>query len=93
VDTTIGDGDANTGAAVTIDGITDDTGTASDDFITNDTTLVLNGSVELEDGDSLTVSFNGSDYTTANGLNVDATAGTWTLDVTDTELTDGTYTV
>ncbi|WP_458525809.1 retention module-containing protein, partial [Onishia taeanensis] len=93
VDTTIGDGDTNTGAAVTIDGITDDTGTASDDFITNDTTLVLNGSVELEDGDSLTVSFNGSDYTTANGLNVDATAGTWTLDVTDTELTDGTYTV
>ncbi|WP_458526220.1 Ig-like domain-containing protein, partial [Onishia taeanensis] len=93
VDTTIGDGDANTGAAVTIDGISDDTGTSRSDFVTHDTSLVLNGGVELADGDSLTVSFNGTDYTTANGLNVDATAGTWALDLTATELAEGTYTV
>ncbi|WP_192036903.1 retention module-containing protein [Halomonas sp. YLGW01] len=93
IDTTIGDGDTTNGAAVTIDGISDDTGTSRSDFVTNDTSLVLSGRVELADGDSLTVRFNGTDYTTANGLTLDATAGTWSLDLTDTELAEGSYPV
>ncbi|MCG9558318.1 Ig-like domain-containing protein [Vibrio kanaloae] len=83
VDTQIGtDNDAET-SAVSIDSITEDTADATD-FITSDNQLVISGSVELADGDSLTVNFNGTDYTTDNGLVI--ADGKWTLDVTGTTL-------
>ncbi|MCG7498344.1 Ig-like domain-containing protein, partial [Vibrio sp. Of7-15] len=92
IDTEIGtDGDDKT-SAVSIDGITEDRGESASDFITNDNTLVINGKVELATGDRLTVNFNGTDYTTDNGLVINAD-GTWTLDVTGTELADGSYDV
>uniref|UniRef100_A6VWE9 Hemolysin-type calcium-binding region n=1 Tax=Marinomonas sp. (strain MWYL1) TaxID=400668 RepID=A6VWE9_MARMS len=92
VDTQIGTDGDDTTAAVTIDSISDDTGTAGD-FITNDNTLTITGRVELADGDSLTVSFNGTDYTADDAALTIAEDGTWTLDVTGTELEDGDYSV
>ncbi|MCG9558317.1 Ig-like domain-containing protein [Vibrio kanaloae] len=53
--------------------------------------MVISGSVELADGDSLTVNFNGTDYTTDNGLVI--ADGKWTLDVTGTTLEDASYDV
>jgi len=90
IDTTAdNDGDTNT---VTIDSITSDTGTAGD-FITNDTQIVINGTVDLGDGNTLSISFDGTTYTTADPeLTVDG-SGNWTLDVTGTTLTDATYPV
>ncbi|MVB73264.1 hypothetical protein D6U90_02880 [Vibrio cholerae] len=91
MDTEIGtDGDDAT-KAVSIDSITEDTGSNTSDFITSDNQLVISGSVELAAGDSLTVNFNGTDYTTENGLSI--IDGKWTLDVTGTTLKDGTYQV
>ncbi|WP_413760054.1 Ig-like domain-containing protein, partial [Vibrio vulnificus] len=90
VDTEIGtDGDDAT-KAVSIDSITEDTADATD-FITSDNQLVISGSVDLAEGDSLTVNFNGTDYTTDNGLSI--ADGKWTLDVTGTTLADGSYDV
>ena len=91
VDTTAdNDGDTNT---VTIDSITNDTGTAGD-FITNDTQIVINGTVDLGDGNTLSISFDGTTYTAGTDpeLTVDG-SGNWTLDVTGTTLTDATYPV
>ncbi|MCA0781500.1 hypothetical protein KUO12_22680, partial [Vibrio vulnificus] len=90
VDTEIGtDGDDAT-KAVSIDSITEDTADATD-FITRDNQLVISGSVDLAEGDSLTVNFNGTDYTTDNGLSI--ADGKWTLDVTGTTLAYGSYDV
>ncbi|WP_188012178.1 Ig-like domain-containing protein [Vibrio vulnificus] len=47
--------------------------------------------MDLAEGDSLTVNFNGTDYTTDNGLSI--ADGKWTLDVTGTTLADGSYDV
>ncbi|MCL2912173.1 Ig-like domain-containing protein, partial [Shewanella corallii] len=90
IDTTAdNDGD---GVTVSITDITEDSG-IDGDFITNDQTLVISGQVDLGDNNTLTVNFNGKDYTVGDGfLTVDAN-GNWTLDVTDTELEDGTYMV
>ncbi|WP_188012170.1 Ig-like domain-containing protein [Vibrio vulnificus] len=75
---------------MSIDSITEDTADATD-FITSDNQLVISGSVDLAEGDSLTVNFNGTDYTTDNGLSI--ADGKWTLDVTGTTLADGSYDV
>jgi T1SS-143 domain-containing protein len=77
---------------LTIDSISDDTGTA--DFITNDTTLSIHGTVEPADRNSLTVTINGTTtYTVGDGfLSVDVT-GNWTLDLTATTLSAGSYLV
>ena len=83
------DTDGNT---VTFDSITDDTGTA-DDFITNDNTLLFQGTVDLDDGNSLSVTVGADTYTTADPrLTIDG-SGNWTLDLTGTTLLDGTYAV
>ncbi|MCL1136368.1 retention module-containing protein, partial [Shewanella hafniensis] len=83
------DGDGNT---VAITSITDDTGASGSDFITNDNTLVFNGTVDLGDDSTLAVTINGVVYTTANGLVIDA-SGNWSVDLTGTTLADGTYPV
>ncbi|MDP5147066.1 retention module-containing protein, partial [Shewanella sp. ULN5] len=83
------DGDGNT---VAITSITDDTGASGSDFITNDNTLVFNGTVDLGDNSTLAVTINGVVYTTANGLVIDA-SGNWSIDLTSTTLADGTYPV
>ncbi|HGS4653559.1 TPA: hypothetical protein ACMDOA_003684, partial [Vibrio cholerae] len=44
------DGDGNT---VAITGITEDTGSASNDFITKDNTLIFQGTVDLDDKSTL----------------------------------------
>ncbi|GIU03162.1 retention module-containing protein [Shewanella morhuae] len=90
VDTKIDqDGDGNT---VAITSITDDTGASGSDFITNDNTLMFNGTVDLGDDSTLAVTINGVVYTTANGLVIDA-SGNWSIDLTGTTLADGTYPV
>ncbi|EHC07095.1 type 1 secretion target domain protein [Shewanella baltica OS625] len=83
------DGDGNT---VAITSITDDTGASGSDFITNDNTLIFNGTVDLGDNSTLAVTINGVVYTTANGLVIDA-SGNWSIDLTGTTLADGTYPV
>ncbi|MCI2965504.1 Ig-like domain-containing protein, partial [Shewanella sp. N2AIL] len=72
--------------------ITDDTGASGSDFITNDNTLIFNGTVDLGDNSTLAVTINGVVYTTANGLVIDA-SGNWSIDLTGTTLADGTYPV
>ncbi|TCB78450.1 Ig-like domain-containing protein [Acinetobacter sp. ANC 4173] len=82
----------NDGQTVSFDSITDDTGTA-DDFITNDNSLLFKGTVDLGDGNSLSVTVGATTYTTADPrLTIDG-SGNWTLDLTDTTLLDGTYAV
>ncbi|ABI37464.1 putative outer membrane adhesin like protein [Shewanella sp. MR-4] len=83
------DGDGNT---VAITSITQDTGSSSSDFITNDNTLVFHGTVDLDDNSTLAVTINGNTYTVGNGLVIDA-QGNWSVDLTGTVLADGTYTV
>ncbi|WP_323911467.1 retention module-containing protein, partial [Aeromonas veronii] len=90
VDTKIDqDGDGNT---VAITGITQDTGSSGSDFITNDNTLVFRGTVDLGDNSTLVVTINGKDYTSGKGLVIDPN-GNWSVDLTGTELADGTYPV
>ena len=91
IDTTAdNDGDGNT---ITIESITVDSGVAGD-FITNDTNILIHGTVDLDDGNTLSVSFNGTTYTAGVDpeLTVDG-GGNWTLDATSTTLSDGTYPV
>ncbi|UFH59077.1 Ig-like domain-containing protein [Sulfurovum mangrovi] len=90
IDTTAdNDGDLNT---VSITGIEDDTGVSNSDFITNDTNIFIHGTVDLDDGNTLSVTFDGTTYTegTDPELSVDG-SGNWTLDVTGTTLADDTY--
>ncbi|WP_431025062.1 Ig-like domain-containing protein [Halomonas sp. H5] len=91
VDTTAdNDGDGET---VRILGITEDDGVDNADFITSDTTLLINGTVDLDDGNDFSVEFDGTVYTEADTeLTVNAD-GTWTLDLTATTLAEGSYTV
>ena len=92
VDTTAdNDTDGNT---VTIESIEVDTGASSTDFITNDTNILIHGTVDLDDGNTLSVTFNSNTYVlgTDPELTVDG-SGNWTLDVTGTTLTDNTYPV
>ncbi|PKM04346.1 MAG: hypothetical protein CVV16_05240, partial [Gammaproteobacteria bacterium HGW-Gammaproteobacteria-6] len=72
--------------AVDITSISDDSGTVGD-FVTNDNTLVFNGTTEP--GATVVVSLNGVEIGSAV---VDA-AGNWSLDYTDTELSDADYTL
>ncbi|MDY0194927.1 MAG: Ig-like domain-containing protein [Sulfurovaceae bacterium] len=91
IDTTAdNDGDGNT---ITIESITVDSGTVGD-LITNDTNILIHGTVDLDDGNTLSVSFNGITYTVGVDpeLTVDG-AGNWTLDVTGTTLMNGIYPV
>nr|WP_258191978.1 Ig-like domain-containing protein [Shewanella morhuae] len=53
---------------------------------------MFNGTVDLGDNSTLAVTINGVVYTTANGLVIDV-SGNWSIDLTDSELADGTYPV
>ncbi|QXO16444.1 Ig-like domain repeat protein [Vibrio ostreae] len=91
IDTTIdGNGDGQT---VTFDAISDDTGLPGN-FITSDNTLILQGTVDVNDDNVLSVNVDGTDYVHGVDpeLSIDA-SGNWTLDLTSSALADGTYTV
>ncbi|WP_269915926.1 beta strand repeat-containing protein [Alteromonas sp. PRIM-21] len=91
IDTTI-DGN-NNGQTVTFDSISNDSGVAGD-FITSDSTLIFNGTVDLGDNTTLTVTVDGTSYTfgTDPELTIDG-SGNWSLDLTGTTLPAGTYAV
>ncbi|NLY28068.1 MAG: type I secretion C-terminal target domain-containing protein, partial [Alcaligenaceae bacterium] len=90
IDTTA-DNNANS-STVAITSISDDTGTPGD-FTTNDQTLIINGTVDLADNNTLTVAANATTYTVGDGfLSVDG-SGNWTLDLSGTTLAAGTYPV
>ncbi len=74
-----------------ITGITDDTGPDTDDFKTNDNTLIINGQVKgtLGAGEGVEISLDG---TTWHSAVVDATGKAWSYDNTGNVLADGTYT-
>ena len=57
--------------------------------LTNDTTPTVTGTVTLGEGETLTVTIDGTTYTTANGLIIDGT--TWSVTLPTTA--DGTYPV
>ncbi|GGO78760.1 hypothetical protein GCM10011348_11470 [Marinobacterium nitratireducens] len=89
IDTAI-DADAD-GSTVSIDSITVDDGVDNADFITSDTSLLINGTLDLDDGTSLSVEFDGTTYTAADSeLSVDG-SGNWTLDLTASPLAEGSY--
>ena len=91
IDTSIDEN--NNGQTVTFDSISNDSGLAGD-FITSDSTLTLNGTVDLGDNTTLTVTVDGTDYTfgTDPELTIDG-SGNWNLDLTGTPLPAGTYAV
>ncbi|WP_199878791.1 beta strand repeat-containing protein, partial [Pseudoalteromonas sp. T1lg88] len=86
------DGNGN-GQTVTFDSISNDSGTDGD-FITSDTSLIFNGTIDLDDATTLTVSVGGTEYTfgTAPELTIDSN-GNWSLDLSGTPLAAGTYPV
>jgi hypothetical protein len=96
--------DANTGATVTVDAISEDTGVSSSDFITKDTGLVYSGSVTgfANNGDVVKVQITPAGGTTvtayATVTMTGANTGTWVLDKSaitpaNPALADGNYTV
>ncbi len=91
IDTSIDEN--NNGQTVTFDSISNDSGVAGD-FITSDSTLIFNGTVDLGDNTTLTVSVDGTSYTfgTDPELTIDG-SGNWNLDLTGTPLPAGTYAV
>ncbi|PWB12968.1 hypothetical protein DCO44_16555, partial [Acinetobacter sp. AM] len=83
----------NDGKTVTFDSITNDTGSSNSDFITNDNSLLFKGTVDLADGNSLSVKVGSTTYlATDPRLTVDG-SGNWTLDLTGSTLLDGSYAV
>ncbi|WP_333969586.1 beta strand repeat-containing protein [Alteromonas mediterranea] len=91
IDTSIDEN--NNGQTVTFDSISNDSGVAGD-FITSDSTLTFNGTVDLGDNTTLTVTVDGTSYTfgTDPELTIDG-SGNWSLDLTGTPLPAGTYAV
>ena len=91
IDTSIDEN--NNGQTVTFDSISNDSGVAGD-FITSDSTLIFNGTVDLGDNTTLTVIIDGTSYTfgTDSELTIDG-SGNWSLDLTGTTLPAGTYSV
>ncbi|MFU9047629.1 beta strand repeat-containing protein, partial [Acinetobacter tibetensis] len=84
----------NDGKTVTFDSITNDTGSSNSDFITNDNSLLFKGTVDLADGNALSVTVGATTYNTADPrLTIDPLTGAWTLDLTGTSLADGSYAV
>ncbi|WP_339760071.1 Ig-like domain-containing protein [uncultured Sulfitobacter sp.] len=84
------DGDGDT---VSITGISDDDGVDSSDYVTSDDTLVITGTFDLGDGNTLSVTFNGTTYVEGDPLlTIDPDTGDWTLDATGSPITaEGTY--
>jgi VCBS repeat-containing protein len=80
--------------SVSISAISSDSGDSTTDFITNDKTMVINGTYDALDTDVLTISFNGTDYTQSDA-ELTTSGDNWTLDVSATSpaLNNGTYTI
>ena len=91
IDTSIDEN--NNGQTVTFDSISNDSGVVGD-FITSDSTLIFNGTVDLGDNTTLTVTVDGTSYTfgTDPELTIDG-SGNWSLDLTGTTLPADTYAV
>ncbi|RKM80458.1 BapA/Bap/LapF family large adhesin [Alteromonas sp. BL110] len=91
IDTSIDEN--NNGQTVTFDSISNDSGVVGD-FVTSDSTLIFNGTVDLNDNTTLTVTVDGTSYTfgTDPELTIDG-SGNWSLDLTGTTLPAGTYAV
>ncbi|MDF1581324.1 MAG: Ig-like domain-containing protein, partial [Desulfuromonadales bacterium] len=78
---------------VTITGITDDSaGTSNADFITNDNTLIINGSFDSVDNAVLTVKLDGTTYTVGDGY-LSTASNIWTLNVESIALGEGNHSV
>ncbi|TQS86900.1 type I secretion C-terminal target domain-containing protein [Limnobaculum zhutongyuii] len=79
-------------AKIAITAITDDTGGSSTDFITNDNTLLISGTLDkaLQSDETVEVSLdNGTTWTRAGTV----TDSTWTVDLQSKVLADGDYTI
>jgi hypothetical protein len=78
---------AISGRVIAVTSISDDTGTNGGDFITNDTTLIIRGTSNADNGAHVAVKIDGNiiGYTTV-------TAGVWSYDHTSTPLA-GNYTL
>ncbi|MBK5143719.1 Ig-like domain repeat protein [Budviciaceae bacterium BWR-B9] len=79
-------------AKIAITAITDDTGGSSTDFITNDNTLLISGTLDkaLQSDEAVEVSLdNGTTWTRAGTV----TDSTWTVDLQSKVLADGDYTI
>jgi len=85
VDLSITNSGGNNGVLVSIDSITEDTGSSNSDFITNDTSLIISGSFDNVDGNSLSVTIGGALYTPT------ITGNAWNIDLQDTNLSDAGY--
>ncbi len=91
LDTTLDDGGDYGSDNVTIEGITTDTGVAGD-YITSDTTLVVNGTFNGELGNSVIVRLDDTVYdVNSPEFSVDAANNTWSLNLENTPLTEGVY--
>ncbi|MBW6512991.1 MAG: VCBS domain-containing protein, partial [Desulfuromonadaceae bacterium] len=78
---------------ITITGITDDSaGTSNADFITNDNTLIINGSFDSSDTDVLTVTLDSTPYTVGDGF-LSTAEDIWTLNVESIALGEGDHSV
>ncbi|MBV2194380.1 MAG: BapA prefix-like domain-containing protein, partial [Azonexus sp.] len=91
IDTTA-DNNAND-STVAITSVTDDTGTSATDFVTNDPTLEIRGTVDLADGNLLSVKVDSTTYTVGGGLLTVDGSGNWTLNLTGSPLSAGDHTV
>ena len=90
IDTTIdSDGD---GVTVSIDAMTDDTGSSDSDFISKDTTPVISGKYDAVDGDVTVTVTNAAGNAVAGTLSTDAANGTWTFTPTNA-LDEGGYSI
>ena len=77
-----------------VESITDDTGLNGADFITQDTTLIISGSMKDATNNTLAITIDGTTYTDADTELTVNNDGTWSLDLTDPskELnSDGNY--
>ena len=90
---------APTNATLAISAISDDTGTSTVDFITQDRTLTINGTVNNFDSSAhklLVQVINSANTVVTSEANVTVTNGTWTLNngaLNNGSLADGKYTI
>ncbi|MCG6294196.1 Ig-like domain-containing protein [Vibrio vulnificus] len=90
LDTTIdSDGD---NATVSIESMTDDTGSSASDFISNDVDATISGKYDAVDGDVTVKVTDAAGNPVAGKLSVDATNGTWTF-TPDANWAEGDYTI
>jgi len=93
LDTTLDSGDDYDGDNVGVGSITIDTGIVGD-YITADTTLIINGTFNAEAGNSVIVKVDNTVYdSTSTELSIDTANNTWTLNLEDAAFEQGVYTI